>query len=63
MPKVDWDNLKADKDTVEGVAKEGAFLSSKENLYCRGLMIPSEKYKENWDRIFGGKDGCGEDFL
>jgi hypothetical protein len=43
--------LKVDKDYLEGATREGAILGSKENLYAPGQLTPSQKYKDNYDKI------------
>ena len=51
MP-IDTDKLKIDRDTRDGLAKDNETLGSMEkNLYSPAQKVPSDKYKENYDKI------------
>jgi len=43
--------LKVNQDYLEGATREGAFLSTKENLYAPGQLTPSQAYRNNYDKI------------
>ena len=48
---------KYSRDTLEGKARDGEPLGTKENLLCSGQKTPSDGYREGWERIWG-EDYC-----
>jgi len=52
--------MKVDRDYLDDMSKEGAFFSSKENLYSRGQLVPSKEYKSNYDKICWGSLGVSQ---
>jgi hypothetical protein len=56
MPKIWHDSPtgpKVDADYLRDMSKEGAYFCSRENLFSRGQLVPSDAYREGWERIFG----------